>query len=184
MSTDEPRDDLAANLLTMRIITGALIAGVVVFLAITFVVRSDQQGPIFVTAPDLGLSSIFVLLGLVGALLCVLAAYFVPPLLVANQRRQLAEGRFVMGPNKEVPKNETLGLVMIYQSQMIVSLALLEGAAFFNAIAFMLEGSPLSLGLALLLLGVMALWFPTRSGLESWLAEQSILLRDDTSQVR
>jgi hypothetical protein len=61
---------------------------------------------------------------------------------------------------------------------MIIKLALLESAAFFNVIATVVEHNWWSLGLAGLLVGWMLTNFPTRSRVERWIAEQGIANRE------
>jgi hypothetical protein len=55
---------------------------------------------------------------------------------------------------------------------MIIGMALLEGAAFYQAIAYYVEGQPLALGLGCLLLLGLIVQFPTRSRVERWLENQ------------
>jgi hypothetical protein len=62
---------------------------------------------------------------------------------------------------------------------MIALLALLEGPTFFFLIAYLLEGLPISLaGAGVLLLGILTL-FPTRSGVENWITNQRELTRQE-----
>jgi hypothetical protein len=53
------------------------------------------------------------------------------------------------------PAPETLGLMRQYQVRMIVGLAMLEGAALFNTVAFLLEGHWWSLAVVGVLLAFM-----------------------------
>jgi hypothetical protein len=55
---------------------------------------------------------------------------------------------------------------------MIVRIAVLEGAAFFNVICSIIEHNWWSLGIAGLLVGWMLTNFPTRNRVERWIAEQ------------
>lgn len=57
-----------------------------------------------------------------------------------------------------------------YQTQMIIKIALLEGAAFFNIIATIIEHNWWNLGIAGLLVGWMLANFPTRNRVEHWIA--------------
>ena len=70
-------------------------------------------------------------------------------------------------------------LAQLYQTQLIVGAALLEGAAFFAGIAFMLERDPIAAGMALVLLAVLAARFPTRDRIEAWLEQQLGLLQEE-----
>jgi hypothetical protein len=57
----------------------------------------------------------------------------------------------------------------IFQTRLIIGFAMLEGAAFLQAIAYMVEGQLFSLAIGLALVLVMAMAFPTRSRLENWI---------------
>jgi hypothetical protein len=58
---------------------------------------------------------------------------------------------------------------------LIVTLALLEGAAFFNLISVMIEHHVISLIAAIALLGLMAVRFPSRTKVSWWVQDR---LRD------
>jgi len=62
----------------------------------------------------------------------------------------------------------------VYQLRMILKLALLEGAAFLNVVAAMIEHNWWSLGIAGLLVGWMLTTFPTQGRVERWIAERGI----------
>ena len=168
--TDD-RDDLSKMLLTMRIIWGALIGGPLFFLAIiVFVIKAGHPfsaAPWQVTVP-MGL------MALVFAGMLLVLSFVIPDLTAANNRRQLARGNLPAAVSSSVkgPISETLALAVIYQTRLIVGLALLEGAAFFCMIVFLLEGSALSLIAALVLLLVEATRFPTEPGLSGWIEDQ------------
>lgn len=63
-------------------------------------------------------------------------------------------------------------LEALYQTPTIVQQALLEGAAFFQVIAYLLEGQPLNLGLTLGLILRLTLLFPKREAVERWIGTQ------------
>ena len=60
---------------------------------------------------------------------------------------------------------------------MIIAAAILEGAAFFLLIAYLLEGQAICLAAACLFVTLIAAKFPTRTGVESWTEKQSYLLQ-------
>ena len=70
-------------------------------------------------------------------------------------------------------------LVPVFQTQLIIGAAMLEGGAFFAAIAYMLERSPIAAGMALVLLVVLASRFPTRDRIQAWLDHQLGLLQEE-----
>lgn len=169
-----------AQLKTLRTIWFALVSGVAMFLVITLFVRGTGDA-ILVQKDMLDFSSMLVIVGVMVALIGVLAYFTIPALVVNTQRQALAAYR----PERETgaiedPRSTSLSLTSIYQTQFIIGLALLEGGAFLNLVVFMLEGSPVSLTVAVALLVFMLARVPTRSGLHDWTEQQQRLLRDET----
>jgi hypothetical protein len=64
-------------------------------------------------------------------------------------------------------------LLAVRQTSMIVGLALLEGAAFFACIAYLLEGQLWVLAIILTAMVLMMVSFPTEGRVQSWLAWQA-----------
>ena len=89
----------------------------------------------------------------------------VPQLTVASARKALASW---ISPEQ----GDVVGLINVYQTKTIISGAIREGIGHLAAIAFMLERSPIALGLAFVLLITVAVLFPTRGRLETWLDDQ------------
>jgi hypothetical protein len=127
-----------------QIITGALVMGVVTFAAIAVPAIGALNA-----APN------GVLVSGLGAAFAVLA--FVLHLAVPAVMRASAE--------RAVSDQQLYGL---YLSKTIIGLALLEGAAFFNLIALMVEHNWWSLAIV----GGLVLWmlalFPTRTRVSHW----------------
>ncbi|WP_428307564.1 hypothetical protein [Lacipirellula sp.] len=69
-------------------------------------------------------------------------------------------------------------------SRVIVRAALLEGAAFFNGMAYMTERQPYSIAVAAALLACIAASFPFRRSTEEWIERELRLLRDDAQFER
>ena len=57
-------------------------------------------------------------------------------------------------------------LLAIYQTRLVIACALLEGAAFFNLVAYFIEGQTLNLIVTGVLLVMMAMRFPTTGTVE------------------
>jgi hypothetical protein len=72
----------------------------------------------------------------------------------------------------------------IFQTQTIVSAAILEGAAFFNATAYLLTGNAMSLVTALLLTVVIASKFTTPARLVDWIDAQLQLINEEKQFAR
>lgn len=64
-------------------------------------------------------------------------------------------------------------LLPVYQVEHIIKIALLEGVAFLNIIAFKMERQSWTLGVAGLLLALIVVRFPTVAGLQQRMADDS-----------
>ncbi|MFO1093547.1 MAG: hypothetical protein U0992_09580 [Planctomycetaceae bacterium] len=136
----------------MQIIALSLPAGVIVFAMIAlFVVGALNQPP----------TGMFISLFAVAFAFAMFAMHLVMPQLIASRASHL-----------QIAIPESLRPYGVYQAQMIVKLALLEGAAFFNVICSIIEHNWWSLGIAGLLVGWMLTQFPTRDRVERWIATQ------------
>ncbi len=166
---------------TCQIIVAALIMGVVSFLAI-IVLFLPAQG-LMVAAPGGGapgpapadsalplITYIAVAMGLADLAL----SFVIPSFSVIKARREIAQ----RGASK-IKGDDTGALAQVYQTQLIIGAAMLEGGAFFAAIAYMLERNPIALGMALVLLVVLAALFPIRDRISTWLDHQLGLLREE-----
>jgi hypothetical protein len=138
----------------------------VFLLVVLFVIKSDPpQGPPQLTYLGLGLGA----LGLVFA-------FIVPGFIGGSIKQALAEGKRVELPAQFAASQEVgiIGnLLFLYQTRLIIGYAILEGAAFFNLVATMIERQDVSLAIVGLLLGAMLVKFPTRGKIESWLADET-----------
>jgi hypothetical protein len=105
--------------------------------------------------PEEGGGQVLSLVGAAGALL-QLGLYFVVPRLIRDNATRQA------GPGDQK-------LVQAYQTGLIVGLALLEGAAFFNLVAYMVEKQWWTITIVAALLFWMLLAFPTRTRVTQWL---------------
>jgi hypothetical protein len=168
-----PEDEavLAPRLMTMRIILGAMMMGVLSCLVIMVILRAQGGRP----EPEQPMVSYVLLLLAVGA---TAASLFVPGLVAAGARRSLVGGRTSTSALASAePPADTVGFWCgIYQTRLIIASALLEGPALALLIAYLLEGTVWTLATGALLLGLMALRFPTQSGVEQWIEEQRNLL--------
>jgi hypothetical protein len=153
---------------TLQIIVGAMAAGVLFFVAIVvFALPNAAQA----RAAD---SQPLITYVAVGMSVAIGAAWLVVPSAVVRRMRET----LVSGSSKEwgivkhMPNADQIGdaipLAAIYQTGMIIRVALLEGTAFLAAVAYMLERQPI----ALILVGVLWLMIvshiPTVSRVESW----------------
>lgn len=134
-----------------QIITGALVMGVVLMAGIVLVGLGALRG-----APDGVLISG---LGAAFALVSFVVHLFLPSM-VARQQAATADGS---------------QLYAVYQQKTILGLAILEGAAFFNLVALMIEHNWWSLAIAGgLVFWMLAMW-PTRTRVDQWVETQQML---------
>jgi hypothetical protein len=171
MITSDQRDYLGKCVTVMQIIVGALAAGAVTFAVVVLILRSQQQadGP---RDSSLLLSYI----GILGAASAIAAWIIVPRLIVARARQELSEGKTPTladdrGPALTDGARHIQPLVAMHQTRLIVGCALLEGAAFLNVLAYMLEGQLMNLVAAGLLVLMIVGQIPTVGRLTSWIED-------------
>jgi len=171
MLTDDQRESLARATRTMQIIVGALAVGVVVFSLVVLAIASRQAGP----PPD---EPLLTYMSLVMALVALVVATLFPGVVKRSQRQAILAGE----PTPQVgsiggrplPEAEPeLGpLVAGFRSALIIRSAILEGAAFFCLISYLLERQTLSLvGAGVLLLFLLG-GYPTQSNVEDAMANE------------
>jgi hypothetical protein len=180
---------------TCQIIVGAMITGVVLFLAIVLFVVPSGMMPAPVPAgggaggaalpaaagPGMPLiTSIAAAMGLAGLVM----SFVVPGIFVTNSRRQIAKGTWTppatrdpSQPARIYPAGDTGKLAAVYQTQLIIGSALCEGMAFFATIAYMLERNPIALVTAVVLLGGLFARFPTSDRVNAWIDQQQSMLQ-------
>jgi len=171
MFTEEERASLARVTRTMQIIVGSLATGVVMFSAVTLMLAAQQPKP----APDVPLLTY---LSIAAAPAAILAALTIPGFLVRHQRQAILGGEPTLNvgsigaaPLTEAEQN--LGpYIAGYQTALIIRSTILEGAAFFALMAFMLEGQTMSLVAAGVLLLFILSGVPTRSRVEETIERQ------------
>ena len=138
----------------MQIIAAALPLGVIVFALVAVLALGALAQP-----PS---GSIVSLMGVIFA-----ASAFVGHLVLPNLMASRAVATQQLLPTDLQPYGA-------YQTRMIMKLALLEGAAFFNVTCTVIEHNWWSLGIAGLLVGWMLTNFPTSGRVERWIAEQGM----------
>jgi hypothetical protein len=72
-------------------------------------------------------------------------------------------------PGSRNQAQDTLDLAQLHRTKTIVAAALLEGAAMFDAVAYCVEGSPLGVAGALVLVIALGISLPTLLALEAWI---------------
>ena len=123
-------------------------------------------------SPELPIVSI---IGVVFTVSVLVASMIVPGFVATTMRKNVVEGKpFSKQSGLQYPEEAgDIGpLLGIFQTKLIIRLALLEGAAFFNLIACMLEGQAFNLGIVIGLLCVMFFVFPSKDSVERFVREQ------------
>lgn len=160
-----------ARLRTTQIIAGSLIAGTVVFLTVVlFLVHVQGQGNApAMELPILSLIAAFMLATLVPV------SILLPRFMSQSSLGQLAAGTWKPpeGVHPAAFGTVTDKLMAIYQTTLIIRLAMIEGAAFVGLVAYMQEAQPWILGLVVAALAFMVLSFPTRGRAQAWLDRQA-----------
>ena len=162
------KDELSGLLRNLQIIVVALAAGVLVFLVIIVFFLGTGMQPL---DPGAVISLTMVAL----AFACVLARFIVPGLAVSSARQTIAQGTWkpsVNQPNIPVPDTDEGKLAAVFMTKTILGSAMLEGAAFGNLVAYMLDGQVYSLVLGIVFMLAILVTFPTRDGLEQWIDQQ------------
>jgi hypothetical protein len=169
MSQSESDTALSLRIFVMRILIFALVSGIVIFLAITVFLRlnNPRQPP----NPNVPLIS-FLALG--NAFANLLTYAIVPGLATTAGRRRIVRGPGWADPSARA--SDRIQLCALYQTRMIVGAAILEGAAFFLLIAYLLEGQVICLAAAVLFAALIAAKFPTQTGIANWMDKQAYLL--------
>ena len=164
MLTDAQQEHLAQAVRPMQIIVGALAAGVLSFLVIVLIISRGAQADPFLTYIALG----FAVLAFAGWVV-------VPQLVTSQARRSLAKGdtaSFAAHAALPAELREVGQLAAAFQTRLIVANALVEGAAFFSLVAYMLEGQRLCLGVAIVFVLLIISQIPTRNRLQEWVSRE------------
>jgi hypothetical protein len=176
----DERASLAPSFLrTLQIIVVAMTVGVTAFLFVALaVVGPPGKGP----SPP-----VVTYLAIAMAAVMLATRAIAPGIFVAYARRSIAAGTWkgyggampavsaeLAGPDSDVAK-----LGQVFTGRTIVAAAMIEGAAMFSVVAFLVEHSVLSLGLAIVLLAVLTAHVPTRARAQRWLEEQTRLLNQE-----
>lgn len=197
MSNMSEPDAVQPTLRVCQIIVIALIMGVLFFLAIiTLVVPPlvnpapalpvEGAGEAAIAGPGNSPLVVITYLAVAVGLADLVLSFVIPKLNTDQARRRLAQKgpsastTGVPSESKQLgPAGDTGKLPPIYQTQLIVGAAMLEGGAFFAAIAYMLDRNPIALVTAIVLLCVLASRFPTSNRVTAWLDRQLGLLQEE-----
>jgi hypothetical protein len=173
MLTNDQREYVKLAVRTMQIIAAALAAGIGTFFAVVLVVSANA---IPAAAPPAGplISYIAAAVGLAG----VFAWAVAPRIITGSIRQAIVHGKSTpqAGLSQNLPMTEERlqirPIIAMYQTSLIAGGAILEGAAFFNLVAYMIEQQPMNLVVAGVLLLLLLSQIPTASRVESWIESE------------
>jgi hypothetical protein len=183
LDNDADTQRLESHLRTMRVMIGAMIVGIASFLGIVvFLVQ--------LRAANLNQQIMLSSLAVAFFGIMFVAWWFLPDVVVKSQVQQIANGTWTQGKNlntsKEIPATtyptDASKLLAVNQTRSIIAAALLEGAAFFGCVAYMVEGQVFTLAVPGVVLALMALTFPTRDRVGQWVDEQQMRINDSRSE--
>jgi len=189
MSPSKLGEALAARVRVMQIVTMAIVMGAVVFLVIALFIRAgrimkgpQENQPVGAMQDD---RRVITYVGLVFSV-CMIAIYaIVPDRVAASARRKIArEKTKVVSTQNGSPVSEgnAARLCDIFQTRLILRLALLEGPTFCLLVAYILEGQLVSLITAVLLMAGMLVHFPMQTGVLGWIDEQLRILDQELQE--
>ena len=151
----------------MQIITGAILTGPVIFLAIVLLTSGDQP------PQDPSLAYIAAAFAAVMIFTHFLIRLRPNPSALPESKR---------GGNFDPFSDEVFAAIApTYQTELIIKIALLEGAAFFNIIAYQWERQWWSLAISALLLALIAIQFPTVSRIQERIKNQTRYWFDESA---
>ena len=160
---DEANQNVAAQVQPavrmIQIISFALIVGPVLFGCFVLLgTDADFKGePSVITWMAVGLSG-----------LMMVNHFVIPRIITTATLKQLAGN----GLNEQTETEKIQSIMGVFQSAHIVGFALLEGAAFFALIAWMLESTQYAVGAAVILIALMVIRFPTASRISFWVEDR------------
>jgi hypothetical protein len=171
----DPPSSLAARARVLQIVVIALAMGIVTVTLIFFVLRGDKPAASVPSVP------VYVFYLFVGTAIATSAV--VSRGIEANARRVATRG----WPERGEPTPEQLDasratLAAAYQTRTILRSALVEGPAFFGAIAYFLSGDRTILVMNFALICALVSRFPTATRFEDWIDDQLSKARDERLQ--
>jgi membrane protein YdbS with pleckstrin-like domain len=162
---DAANQRVETQLRVMRIIAAALMMGLSVFLALAIFLVQQRQ-----PRPDQPIVISYLAVGFFAVILVLW--WVIPDRAIKPAISQLA----ARGPGNDL--TDTSSLLPLYQTRNIIACALLEGAAFFGCITYIVEGQVFALAIPAVVLALMVLTFPTRDRVSQWVEEQQRRIND------
>ncbi|HWY86943.1 MAG TPA: hypothetical protein VNX28_09480 [Gemmataceae bacterium] len=179
IDNDADTQRLDFHLRITRIVVGAMMMGIVSFLAIAVILV--QRG-----APNPNQQGILSAMAAAFFALMFLLWWVLPDVAAKNQIERIAAGTWTPGKDPKTGSeiqagaypNDAAKLLSVNQTRALIAAALLEGAGFFGCIAYLVEQQIFALGIPGSVILLMALTFPTRNRVVQWLEVQQMCIND------
>ncbi len=168
-SLDAPwHADAAKQARILQIIVAALVMGCFIFLLTTLSIGRAVKPP----AQPIPLPLAWIACGVLAVE--AIAWMVVMQIITAKARRVIvnAGAKPAAAASQDTEHRDALLLLPVYQTKTIVSAAMFEGLGFFGTIAYLVEGNPIALGLAVLMIVGVAAHFPTQGRIVGWVERQ------------
>jgi hypothetical protein len=170
MSIEDDSGEIADGIRSMRVFTGVLLAGVLLFLAVVVAIKWNSR-------PVEGEDNTVLLVVFLGqATLALLAGLLMPRQMLNRQRKELAQSLGETARAENIPVNK---LLIMLRGASIFRLALLEGASFALLICLVVTGQFWLLAIVGVLLVLMLREWPTVAGVTGWIQEQRDRIRQE-----
>lgn len=147
----------------MQIITVSMVMGIVVFLGILLIITQGQQPK----QPNITYMAL-------GAGIAAIIGHIAFRLPIDSRRLEEFQNDGGFDPHSEEVFTE---LAPRYQAEHIIKNALLEGAAFFNGVAYLVETIWWSLAMMGLLILLILIRFPTQTRIRNWIERKTLALQ-------
>jgi hypothetical protein len=154
----------AQKLRVLQIIIGAMLLGTVVFLVAAQIIGPGQA----LEDAQIATNSFVTYVACAYAAMAIVIASMAPAFIANVKLRKMREE--MPAAEEDVDNDAQLEtLLTIFHTKIIVGAAVFEGAALLTIVAYLLEGKPLAVGVAIVLMVLLARQFPTRSRMNDWL---------------
>lgn len=160
-STDhpDPNSALDGELHGMKIITIAMLAGVLVFLGISLMLSQGELG----TEPE-----ILSWVGIGFFALMLIQQLIIPPILTRNALKAISSESL----RQAEPADRLRMVLPAFRTSHIVACAMIEGAAFLNIVVYIIDKFVGNLAAAAVGVVVLALKLPTSTKVQWWAEER------------
>ena len=164
-STTSDSDSIGTHLVPvadvrgMKIITLALIGGVVMFMGVTLILNEGALG----TEPGL-----LAWIGLGFFAVLFVQHLIIPQVVVGNVLKSVSADELRNGTEAEKIQQ----LIPAFRTQHIIGCALLEGPAFLNLVAYLIDDFVGNLAVAILVVVMLAMKIPSATSIQWWAEER------------